>query len=225
MGFGELAVVVIVALVVFGPKELPKMLRKLGQWAGKLRRMAADLRAQSGIDEALRSEGLAEPLREIQKLTRGELDGVMRAASLTAPLASSAPGPAPVAAPPEARPPGGEEIFPILREREYPMEGADHYGCLPDTAIVYEETLPRSPLAQDPLYVLGDASARVPAPVAKETAAEEDADLEHEADGGEKASEGDGDHDADESDDEANEDGDEEVEDAAPAVAPGSSSR
>jgi sec-independent protein translocase protein TatB len=224
MGFGELAVVVIVALVVFGPKELPKMLRKLGQWAGKLRRMAAELRAQSGIDEALRSEGLAEPLREIQKLTRGELDGVMRATSLTAPLASSAPDRTPVTAPQEARPPGGEEIFPILREREYPMEGADHYGCLPDTAIVYEETLPRSPLAQDPLYVLGDASARVPAPAAKETA-EEIADLEHEADGEETASDGDGGHDADESDDEANEDGNEDVEDAAPAVAPGSSSR
>ena len=31
MGFGELAIVVIVALIVIGPKELPKVLRKLGQ--------------------------------------------------------------------------------------------------------------------------------------------------------------------------------------------------
>ena len=44
MSFGELAIVIIVGLIVMGPKELPKVLRKLGQWAGKLRRMAADLR-------------------------------------------------------------------------------------------------------------------------------------------------------------------------------------
>jgi len=42
MSFGELAIVVIVGLIVIGPKELPKVLRKLGQWAAKLRRMAAD---------------------------------------------------------------------------------------------------------------------------------------------------------------------------------------
>ena len=102
MSFGELAVVVIVALVVMGPKELPKVLRKLGQWAGKLRRMAADLRAQSGIDDALRTEGLDDDIREIRKLARGELDGVSKAdlglAALTASTASSSTssGPAPV---------------------------------------------------------------------------------------------------------------------------------
>ena len=94
MSFGELAVVVIVALVVMGPKELPKVLRKLGQWAGKLRRMAADLRAQSGIDDALRTEGLDDDIREIRKLARGELDGVSKAdlglAALTASTATKA---------------------------------------------------------------------------------------------------------------------------------------
>ena len=75
----ELIVVIVVALVVIGPKDLPKMLRKLGQYAGKLRRMASDLRAQSGIDEALRTEGLADPIAEIRKLARGELDAVTRA--------------------------------------------------------------------------------------------------------------------------------------------------
>ncbi|HEX7603079.1 MAG TPA: Sec-independent protein translocase protein TatB, partial [Polyangiaceae bacterium] len=84
MSFGELAIVVIVGLIVIGPKELPKVLRKLGQWAAKLRRMAADLRSQSGIDDALRTEGLTDDLQEIRKLARGELDGVVRAASVVA---------------------------------------------------------------------------------------------------------------------------------------------
>lgn len=172
MSFGELAIVAIVGLVIFGPKELPKVLRKLGQWAGKLRRMAMDLRVQSGIDDALRSEGLHEPIREIQKLTRGELDGVMRAARLDAPLEhgrDAAPEPdfassdlKPSKRASSAADDGGEPID-VLRDREVPTIGPDAYGALPDTAIVYVDTLPRAALADDPLWAEGgaDSEARV----------------------------------------------------------------
>jgi len=168
MSFGELAVVVIVALVVMGPKELPKVLRKLGQWAGKLRRMAADLRAQSGIDDALRVEGLDRDIVEIRKLARGELDGVMKAGDLrpaaTAIAAASASSPVSASRSPydhDHGPAVFSEMF-VERDRENPREGADSYGALPDTAIVYDNTLPKSPLADDPLYMLGDASAKMP---------------------------------------------------------------
>lgn len=158
MSFGELAVVVIVALVVMGPKELPKVLRKLGQWAGKLRRMAADLRAQSGIDEALRTEGLDFDIHEIRKLARGELDGVVKAdvaaAAKTSALAAAR-------SPNEPTPAIFSDMF-VQRDRENPREGPDSYGALPDTAIVYDNGLPRSALADDPLYVLGDANAKLP---------------------------------------------------------------
>jgi len=152
--FSELVVVVIVALVVMGPKDLPKMLRRVGQWAGKIRRAAADLRAQSGIDDALRSEGLSEDIAEIRKLARGELDAVQRAARIEddayrAPVAS------------DGYSQRGDDFY-VVRDREYPRDGADAYGALPDNAIVYAETLPRSPLARDPLYRLGDADAEVP---------------------------------------------------------------
>ena len=40
IGWGELLLIGIVALIVIGPKELPGALRTLGQWMGKLRRMA-----------------------------------------------------------------------------------------------------------------------------------------------------------------------------------------
>lgn len=170
MSFGELAIVAIVGLVIFGPKELPKVLRKLGQWAGKLRRMAMDLRVQSGIDDALRSEGLHEPIREIQKLTRGELDGVMRAARLDAPLVQRRE-PEPDFAPGDLKPgkraraaaDDGTELVDVLRDREVPTIGPDSYGALPDTAIVYVDTLPRAALADDPLWAEGgaDSEARV----------------------------------------------------------------
>lgn len=185
MSFGELAIVVIVALVVMGPKELPKVLRKLGQWAGKMRRMAADLRAQSGIDDALRTEGLDDDIREIRKLARGELDGVSKAdlglAALTATTASSSSSStasstssalAPV---PVYRQDHSVGVFSdmfVERDRENPREGPDSYGALSDTAIVYDNTLPKSSLADDPLYMLGDASAKMPEPKKEDNAAQ-----------------------------------------------------
>jgi hypothetical protein len=53
----------------------------------------------------------------------------------------------------------------IEREREFPREGADSYGALPDTAIVYANTLPVSALAKDAIYMQGDeVIAPAPAP-------------------------------------------------------------
>lgn len=181
MSFGELAVVVIVALVVMGPKELPKVLRKLGQWAGKLRRMAADLRAQSGIDDALRTEGLDDDIREIRKLARGELDGVSKAdlglAALTASsampkISSSGPAPVPVYQQDHSQSVGVFSDMFVERDRENPREGPDSYGALSDTAIVYDNTLPKSALADDPLYMLGDANAKMPEPKKEDNAAQ-----------------------------------------------------
>ncbi len=154
----ELIVVIVVALVVIGPKDLPKMLRKLGQYAGKLRRMASDLRAQSGIDEALRTEGLADDIAEIRKLARGELDAVQRSVVDGANISgvTAKPGGDTAAGS------GYRDDFFVVRDREYPRDGADAYGALPDNAIVYAEGLPKSKLARDPLYVLGDPNGVLP---------------------------------------------------------------
>lgn len=54
----ELLLVAIVALVVIGPKDLPRVLRVLGQWVGKARRVAGQFR--SGFDEMIRESELAE---------------------------------------------------------------------------------------------------------------------------------------------------------------------
>jgi sec-independent protein translocase protein TatB len=140
MSFGELVLCLIVAIVVIGPRDLPKMLRRAGQWAGKIRRTAAELRAQSGIDDILRAEGLSDDIAEIRKLARGEIEGVMRAAR------QNPFDPLPV------------EETRVERDREYPRDGADSYGALPDTAIVYAESLPASAWADDPLYTRGQAA-------------------------------------------------------------------
>jgi sec-independent protein translocase protein TatB len=167
MSFGEWCVLVIVAIVVIGPKDLPRFLRKAGQLAGKLRRMATDVRAQSGIDEVLRSEGLTKDIAEIRRLAqgdfidpvRGTLGATRTAMSATALAAdrSAAALPEPVLAPETGD-------FVVVREREYPTQGADSYSAIPDTAIVYAKGLPVSPLARDPLYVTGDPEGALPPP-------------------------------------------------------------
>src|SRR6185436_4761491 len=60
----------IVGIVVVGPKNLPTLMRTAGQWVGKLRRMSVDLRSQSGIDDLIRQEGLEREIHEIRSLSR-----------------------------------------------------------------------------------------------------------------------------------------------------------
>ena len=164
--FGELCVLVVVAIVVIGPKDLPRVLKKLGQWASKARKMASDLRVQSGIDDVLKSEGLRDDINEIRKLARGEMESLTQAARLDAPLG---------ALPAAGRDPYAHAELVVDREREFPRDGADGYRALPDTAIVYADSLPKSALAKDPLYVLGDASAVLPPEPAPEPTPEADA--------------------------------------------------
>jgi sec-independent protein translocase protein TatB len=168
LSFGELCVLLIVAMVVLGPKDLPRYLRKAGQFAGKMRRLAFDMREKSGIDEVLRGEGLGADIAEIRKLARGEIGNVVSSVRAAGDLIKPASGgstytPASASGAVPASPYASTQLpepSPIVvdRQREYPTEGADSYGALPDTAIVDEATLPASPLAENTLYTRGEAA-------------------------------------------------------------------
>src|ERR1700761_6597004 len=58
VGWGEMVVIGVVALVAIGPKELPTVLRTVGQWTGKVRRMAAEFQGQ--FQEAMREAEIAD---------------------------------------------------------------------------------------------------------------------------------------------------------------------
>ena len=58
IGALELLVVVIVAIIVIGPKDMPQALRVAGRWVGKLRRMSAQFR--SGFDAMVREAELED---------------------------------------------------------------------------------------------------------------------------------------------------------------------
>lgn len=63
---GKLFIIGIVALIVVGPKELPRVLRQVGQAVGKLRRMSADFQKQ--FMDAMHEADMADIKAEAQKL-------------------------------------------------------------------------------------------------------------------------------------------------------------
>jgi len=66
IAWSELFVILIVALVVVGPKDLPKLMRTAGQWAGRARAMADQFRRS--FDEMARQSELDELRAEVNKL-------------------------------------------------------------------------------------------------------------------------------------------------------------
>src|ERR1700716_848863 len=58
IGWSELVVIAVVALIAIGPKELPGVLRTVGQWMGKARKMAAEFQGQ--FQEAMREAEMAD---------------------------------------------------------------------------------------------------------------------------------------------------------------------
>jgi sec-independent protein translocase protein TatB len=77
IGWSELLVIIVVAIVVVGPKELPRLMGTFGRYAGKLRRAAADFQRQ--FDEAMRDTEVAE-MKKAMESVRAE------AASLDQPV-------------------------------------------------------------------------------------------------------------------------------------------
>lgn len=79
IGGTELLVIAAVALIVVGPKDLPALLRKLGQFVGKMRGMASEFRAS--FDEMARQSELDELRREVQAMRAGQFTNPVQAAT------------------------------------------------------------------------------------------------------------------------------------------------
>jgi len=67
IAWGEFIIIAVVALIVIGPKELPAVLRTIGQWTVKIRRMAAEFQGQ--FQEALREAEMADLRKEVDSLS------------------------------------------------------------------------------------------------------------------------------------------------------------
>jgi sec-independent protein translocase protein TatB len=120
IGWSELLLIGIVALIAIGPKELPTVLRTLGQWMSKLRRMASEF--QSQFQEAMREAEMADLKKQVDDMTsqaqsyanfdpvsevRRELESTQQQieSAMVNPEGAATPSP-PVAAEPDTSPTG-----------------------------------------------------------------------------------------------------------------------
>ncbi|OYQ37711.1 twin-arginine translocase subunit TatB [Niveispirillum lacus] len=118
IGWSELLVIGVVALIVIGPKDLPKALSTLGKWMARARSMAREF--QNNVDDMVRQAELDELREQVQKARSFNLtdeleksidpDGGMRKSLAVEDFTSPAqnnPAPTPVAALVDA---SGEDI-------------------------------------------------------------------------------------------------------------------
>ncbi|RAI45698.1 Sec-independent protein translocase protein TatB [Rhodoplanes roseus] len=141
IGWSELLLIGVVALIAIGPKELPGVLRAVGQWTTKIRRMAAEFQGQ--FQEALREAEMADLKKQVD-----ELNDTARSFTNFDPLAetpkpaspapttteasasepvAALPGPEPVTSPeptPSVEPPAAAEQAPVAAASPEPVAGA-----------------------------------------------------------------------------------------------------
>ncbi len=109
ISFSEIVLIAMIALVVVGPQKLPAMLLSVGRGIARIRRLTNDVRAQTGIDEILREEGI-DGVRELRSLLRGEV-AAARARD------------------------ANDDAVELDPSQEYPPEGVDASGALPDDLV------------------------------------------------------------------------------------------
>jgi sec-independent protein translocase protein TatB len=68
IGYTELVVIAVAAIIVIGPKDLPRVLRALGKTMSKLRGMAREF--QGHLDDAMRESGLDEVKKDLQSFNK-----------------------------------------------------------------------------------------------------------------------------------------------------------
>ena len=126
VGFWELLVIALIALIVLGPERLPELARTIGLWLGRAR--AAFYSVQQEVEREINAEKLRETRRALQREMKERTRAVAKAAGITnaaneqAPLTPSADEeraaaePAPAnereGAPPRADPPASQNSTP-----------------------------------------------------------------------------------------------------------------
>jgi len=183
--FTELLVICLVALVAVGPKRLPSLLHTLGTWIRRARNMVSDMRAQSGIDEMLKAEGLHGGIQELRGLVRGaQVHWPPIQDPITpAPQPGSSTSPVEASASAANNPHGAADRYnsaEIDATKEYPPEGCDAYAALPDDLLPAPEApafaadvAPQNIAPEPPLAAVATPSELTPANGADALAHEE----------------------------------------------------
>lgn len=164
LSWSHILLLLVVALVVVGPQDLPKIMRKAGQWTAKARAMADQFR--NSFDEMARQSELDELRKEIQSLrnanplaeTERALNDAIKIPSVSiAPAAAAAvtasetAGAAPVAAAEEISMTGNIPGSPHAHPE--PMSETADFSAVPIPAAEPQMALPFTPPAGEPVVV------------------------------------------------------------------------
>jgi sec-independent protein translocase protein TatB len=163
IGWSELVVIAVVALIAIGPKELPGVLRMIGQWMGKARKMAAEFQGQ--FQEAMREAEMADLKKSFDEvreaatgLTGGNVMTSLQKDVSDALRIDDVDKPAEAAATPAIEPPA----IPTTPEAPTPatFAEAEAHSAAGEPLAITREVEP-APVAQDtaPSEALKDAKA------------------------------------------------------------------
>ncbi|QZH73885.1 MAG: twin-arginine translocase subunit TatB [Erythrobacter sp.] len=151
IGATELLLIVIVAILVIGPKDMPAALRMVGRWVGKMRKLSAQFR--SGFDSMVRE---AE-LEDMEKKWKAQNEKIMREHPEGAPAEMEPTG----AYPATMTPHKADELKIIAAKQEAAAEQAKDLAAAADRAT--------TPTPGDPASATGDADPASDSRAAAET--------------------------------------------------------
>ena len=75
IGWTEITVILVIAIIVIGPKDLPKVLRTVGQWVAKAKSMTRDFRRH--VDEMIRETEIDEVKKQIDSIDKFDANSAL----------------------------------------------------------------------------------------------------------------------------------------------------
>ena len=75
IGWTEITVILVIAIIVIGPKDLPKVLRTVGQWVAKAKSMTRDFRGH--VDEMIRETEIDEVKKQIDSIDKFDANSAL----------------------------------------------------------------------------------------------------------------------------------------------------
>jgi sec-independent protein translocase protein TatB len=169
IGWSEFVLIAVVALIAIGPKELPGVLRTVGQWMGKARKMAAEF--QSQFQEAMREAEMADLKKsfdEVREAASGFSKGNLLT-SLQKDVTDSLridDGPTETSATPAVE-------APVTPAVEAPVTPAVEAPVTPDAPAPQTSVEAEAHAASEPLAVVSENQPAAPAQDATQAATEE----------------------------------------------------